>query len=297
LGTFDGVHLGHQELFRRTLKHRPEQGYSTVFTFDIPPEQFFRKQYCLLSSFEQKVELIFQHGIDEIAWVPFNQSAAQLSPEDFVETVLVKEMKACHIVCGFNFRFGHGGRGDSDLLKTMGKEYGFSVTVVPPVETTQDVISSTRIRRAIADGRMERAARMLGRFPSYEGVVVKGAGRGRKLGFPTANLQIDPRILIPGEGVYFTWCVLDDTRAHPALTSIGKNPTFNSPVQTVETYVMDFSGDLYNQRIKVQFICRMRDIIRYHSAAELQAQIQADIIEAERLADRFHLQDPRIVLE
>ena len=250
--------MGHQELFRRTLEHCPTIGYTTVFTFDVPPEQYFRNNLRLLSSFEQKVNLILQHGIDEIAWTSFNHDVARIDPEEFVKTVLVQEIRAEHVVCGFNFRFGYKGRGDTFLLQEMGREYGFQVTVVPPVETVQDIISSTRIRASIAEGQIETAFRMLGRFPSYEGLVVKGAGRGRKLGFPTANLQIDPRILIPGEGVYFTWCILGGGQTYPGLTSIGRNPTFDGPVQTVETYIMDYSGDLYHQRIEIQVLHRMR---------------------------------------
>ena len=297
MGTFDGVHLGHQALFRRTVEHCPTNGYRTVFTFDVPPEQYFRKNFRLLSSFEQKVNLILQHGIDEIAWTPFNHDVARIDPEEFVKTVLVQEIGAEHVVCGFNFRFGYKGLGDTSLLQEMGRKYGFQVSVVPPIEAAQDIISSTSIRASIAEGQIETAARMLGRFPSYEGMVVKGAGRGRKLGFPTANLQIDPGILIPGEGVYFTWCVLSEGDAYPGLTSIGRNPTFDGPIQTVETYIIDYSGDLYHQRMKIEILHRMRDIIRYNSVHELQAQIQRDALKAEQLMNRFRLQEHRSVLE
>src|SRR5690554_3945518 len=243
VGTFDGVHLGHQALLQAALDNCPEGGCSSVFTFDLPPEQFFRQNYRMLCSFEHKARLIRDFGIDEVVWTPFSYEVAQVEPEEFIN-ILAHKLHAVHVVCGFNFRFGHKGRGTVDMLIAKGAELGFSVTVVPPVEHGQ-VISSTRIRGLIAEGAVDEAAVLLGRFPSYQGTVVAGEGRGRQLGFPTANLETDPRIVLPGEGVYLTWAVLGDGRGHLSVTSVGKNPTFAGDRQTVEAYILDYSGDLY----------------------------------------------------
>ncbi len=250
----------------------------------------------MLCSFEHKVKLIQEFGIDEVIWTPFNYEVARVEAEEFIH-LLVNELNAVHIVCGFNFRFGHKGRGNVELLKEYGEKLGFAVTVVPAVALGEQTISSTRIREMIAEGRVDEAAHLLGRYPSYRGTVVVGEGRGRQLGFPTANLEIDPRIVLPGEGVYFTWAVLSDGLGYPAMTSVGKNPTFAGDRQTIEAYIMNYSGDLYNQSIELQFLKKTREIIRFETAQELKDQIAVDVELANELMKRFHLHGNRIVLQ
>lgn len=250
----------------------------------------------MLCSFEHKVRLIREFGIDEVIWTPFNYDVARVEAEEFID-LLVNQLQAVHIVCGFNFRFGHKGRGSVELLQEYSEKLGFDVTVVPAVSLEGQAISSTRIREMIADGKVDEAAELLGRYPSYRGTVVAGEGRGRKLGFPTANLEIDPRIVLPGEGVYLTWAVLSDGRGYPAMTSVGKNPTFAGDRQTVEAYILNYSGDLYNQSVELQFLKKTREIVRFKTAQELEVQIAEDVKLAEELIDRFHLQGNRIVLQ
>ncbi len=244
------------------------------------------------------MEKIFACGIEEVAWLPFTQELAALSAQDFIRKLLVEQLAAKHIVCGFNFRFGRHREGDSAYLKKMGLRYGYEVTEVGAVQSpTGKVMSSTAIRGLIAAGNIGQAAQLLGHFPAYLGKVVRGAGRGKLLGFPTANLEIDPRLLLPAEGVYLTWCLLENSQtAVPAVTSIGKNPTFAGHIQTIEAYILDFSGDLYHQSVEIQFLQRLRGIRKFDSSGELQRQIEEDITAARRLMGGFHCQEGRIVL-
>ncbi len=298
LGTFDGVHRGHQQLLKMAVDCLPPGGSSAVFTFDYPPEQYFRGQFRLLSTFEQKVQLIRDCGIGEVAWLPFGPEIASLEAGEFVRRILVDELKAVHVVCGFNYHFGKGRAGDVEFLRQQGLLHGFEVTVVPSVHSSGgELISSTAIRNLLAAGRLAQAIEFLGRFPAYRGRVVPGEGRGRKLGFPTANLAIDPLLVLPGEGVYLTWCLLPQGQGVPAVTSIGRNPTFAGQVQTVEVYLLDFDADLYGQVLEVQFLERMREIIRYPSPEALQDQIRADVQKARQLLSHYRLQDARVVLK
>lgn len=298
LGTFDGVHLGHQALLLETLKRRPLGGSSCVFTFDQPPEQYFRGQRALVTSFAQKVRRIQDFGIDEVAWLPFSADVAAVRADQFVEWLLVEQLQAREVICGFDYRFGQKRSGDVEYLRKRGLELGFGVTVVPPVEgVSGEIISSTTIRILLSQGELNKASTYLGAYPSYVGRVVRGAGRGRLLGFPTANLQMDPSSLLPSEGVYLTWCILGDNLGVPAVTSIGKNPTFAGEVQTIEAFILDFSGDLYDQELEIQFLARLRGIVHYASPQQLQAQIEADVRMARQMLVGFHLQDQRIVLK
>ena len=298
LGTFDGVHRGHQKLLETAAALRPRGGTSAVFTFDYPPEQYFRGQFRLISSFPARVKLIQSCGIQEVTWLPFGPEIAALEAQEFVGQILLDQLKAEHIICGFNYRFGRGRAGDVDFLKEQARRHGFELTVVSSVHAASgELVSSTTIRRLLEEGRVEQAAEYLGRFPDYQGKVVRGQGRGRKLGFPTANLQIDPLLVLPGEGVYLTWCVLPGGLGVPAVTSIGRNPTFAGKLQTVEVYLLDFEADLYGESLEIQFLQRMRDIIRYPNPEALQDQISLDVQKARQLLLHFRLQDARVVLK
>lgn len=298
LGTFDGVHLGHQKLLQKAMMHKPAGGSSCVLTFDVPPEQYFRGKLRLLTSFERKVELIRGFKIDEVAWVPFGPDVASLQAEEFVQEILVKKLQTKHVVCGFDYRFGNKRLGNVNYLKEQGRLNGFAVSVVPPVhDKNGQVISSTLIRDLLAQGNLSQTVEYLRYYPSYEGLVVRGQGRGRQLGFPTANLQIASSLVLPSEGVYLTWCILENGEGKPAVTSIGRNPTFDGIVQTVEAYILDFDADLYEQTLEIQFLHRMRTMARYQSPQELVRQIEVDVNNARQLLAQFHLQDGRVVLE
>lgn len=298
LGTFDGVHKGHQGLLKTTLRLKPQGGTSAVFTFDMPPEQFFKGQPRLVTPFERKAQLLRDFGIDEVAWLPFTYELASVEAHSFVQQILVEGLRAKEVICGFNFRFGHQRKGDVEFLKEQGLRYGFNVNIVDPVQGDGgEVISSTLIRRLISQGDLAKACRYLGYYPGYLGTVVQGAGRGRKLGFPTANLEFNPDLVLPGEGVYLTWCILPSGQGLPSVTSIGKNPTFTGEVQTIEAFILDFDADLYNQVLEVQFLQRLRDITRFDSVDKLKEQIRQDVEISRELLPAFRLQGSRIVLE
>lgn len=298
LGTFDGVHLGHQRLLKEAIRLTPSAGSSCVFTFDLPPEQVFKGHFELLNSFEFKMRRLASFGIEEIAWLPFDFSIANLEADEFVEGLLVKQLLVKEVTCGFDYRFGKKRSGDVDYLKKRGQELGFRVNVVAPVESkSNEIISSTSIRKFLSLGDIDKVSSYLGSYPSYLGKVVAGAGRGRGLGFPTANLELDHRLILPKEGVYLTWCILNGEKGLPAVTSIGKNPTFSGSTQTIEAFILDFSGDLYGEQVEIQFLTRLRDVIRYDSAEQLQQQISLDVAEARDMLAGFRLQEERIVLE
>ena len=298
LGTFDGVHLGHQKLLEKALMLKPKGGTSCVFTFDLPPEQFFQGQPRLVTPFEQKVRLLREFGIDEVAWLPFNQRVSSLEASEFVEQILVDGLRATQVICGFNYHFGQRRLGDVEFLREQGLRHGFDVTMVGPVHGHgSEVISSTVIRTLIGQGDMQKAAEYLGYYLSYLGKVVHGMGRGKELGFPTANLEFSSDLVLPGEGVYLTCCSLPNQGVVPAVTSIGKNPTFSGEVQTIETFILDFEADLYGEVVEIQFLERLRDIVRFDSVDELQRQIKEDVAIARDLFRGFRLQGSRIVLE
>lgn len=297
MGTFDGVHRGHGLLLEKTVQNCPQGGSSCVFTFDLPPEQYFQGRPRLITSFDCKLELIFKAGIEEAAWLPFSPQLASLEPDQFIQEILVKQLQAKHLLCGFNYRYGRQRSGDVELLKERGARFGFAVTVIPPVKDAQgETISSTAIRTLIAGGFLERAAQYLGYYPFLRGKVVSGKGRGRKLGFPTANLAIEAPLVLPPEGVYLAWGIPAGGKSGPALVSVGKNPTFSGTSQTIEAFLLDFEGDLYGQILEVQLLLRLRAIIRHPSARELRQQIGEDLKQARALLKRYHLQDGRIVL-
>ncbi len=297
LGTFDGVHLGHRQLIDVAIAKRPSFGCSTVFTFDTPPEQVFTGRVRLLTDFTVRQDLLFEQGIDEVVWVAFDKSLAAEPPEQFVRDILIRALRVDHVVCGFNFRFGHQARGTPDLLREFGQRYGFSVDVVEPFLVDGKTVSSTRIRQCLLAGRVKEAAHLLGRFQSYVGVVTSGAGRGRKLGFPTANVAVAKELVLPEDAVYATWSILGSGQGYPSVTAVSRNPTFEGKQRTVESYLLDFSGDLYGQVMEIQFLSKLRGIVRYDDVKTLKKQIELDVAEARAHISRMRLQQGRVVLE
>ena len=260
IGTFDGVHLGH----RQVLAAAVAAGLSpTVVTFDPHPRIAFGYEVELLTTLDRRLELIGEAGIEEVLVIDFDLELAQLEPEAFVDAFL-RPLGTEVVVAGADFRFGRGRSGDLALLGRL----GFDVRTVPLVEG----VSSSRIRDLLRAGEMERAARLLGRPPEIEGVVVAGDARGGTLGFPTANLRVDPELLVPAHGIYAG--AADGRRAD---ISIGTNPHYGGEERRVEAFLLDFSGDLYGRRLVLELWRRLRDEAVFASEEELVAQIERDV--------------------
>ncbi|HLS90653.1 MAG TPA: bifunctional riboflavin kinase/FAD synthetase [Limnochordia bacterium] len=287
LGTFDGVHLGHQEIFAKTVEISRDRGWCSVaFTFDRHPAATLapERKPRLLTSFERRLELILETGVSHVAVVRFDTAFSRVPAEEFVEKVLCGALGARAIVVGYNFRFGFEARGNVDLLKECSAKLGYDLTVIQPVACSGQGVSSTKIRALVAQGDVEGARNLLGRPFSLEGVVVSGDARGRALGYPTANLSVDPELVLPGDGVYVTQANFSGqsrgTQPHQALTVIGTRPSFGGGERTVETFLLDFEGNLYGKKLRIDFLKRLRGIIRFERQEELVRQIEEDVAQA-----------------
>jgi riboflavin kinase/FMN adenylyltransferase len=280
IGNFDGVHLGHQALFAKTLQRAGAiQGTSLAVTFEPHPMRVLRPavNLPLITPLEQKLELMDDAGLEVTLCLRFDQHFAGLSADDFVDKLLVSRLGAAEVVVGYDFAFGHKGLGDLELLAAKGDKHGFAVHVVGPVMVDGRPVSSTRVRQEVASGNMEAARRLLGRHYQVAGRVVVGHGRGgRMLGFPTANLKVADELL-PGPGVYAVLVELSDGRLIKGANNIGDNPTFADGGLRVETHLLDFKGDLYGQDIRLHFVQRLRGEKRFASPEELKAQIGRDV--------------------
>lgn len=278
LGFFDGVHLGHANLIS-TLKQLScnMNIKSMVFTFEKHPMTVLSAQDApkMITSNEAKASIFESLGVDIVNFNPVNRDFLNYEPEDFLTDILIKKYNVRALVAGFNFKFGHLGRGDSALLKDFCIAYGIRVEIVKPVIIDGVLVSSTAIRDYIAKGNVSMACRLLGRPFSMEGTVSHGMMRGRNLGFPTANLSIDESMITPKNGVYITSVLLDGME-YKSVTNVGYNPTFKNSSISVETHIIDFCGDIYGRDIKVLFHERLRDEIKFKSIDELSKQIFAD---------------------
>lgn len=286
IGVFDGVHRGHQEILSRAVNAaRRLDALCAAVTFYPHPEVVLRPRTAprLLTLPERKAELIAELGVDELVILPFDRRFAALSPEAFCTEVLSERLGAREVFVGENFRFGRDGLGSPADLSSYGGAHGFHVTPVSLAHADGEVISSTRIRTLLASGRVAAAAHLLGRPHRVQGQVVSGAGRGRTLDAPTANLLIPRELALPRKGVYVTRAFLEDGTAQPSVTSIGTNPTFEKDRKVrVETLLIDFAGELYGRRLEVDFLERIRSQRRFVDPALLAARIREDVHLARR---------------
>lgn len=236
---------------------------------------------------EQRLEGFEAAGVDDCVMIEFDEAVASIPAADFVRGVLVGRLRAKHIIMGADFRFGHRGAGDGELLRELGERYGFKAETLQLVAADgTGQVSSSRVREAVLAGDVEAAGRMLGRSPVVRGEVVRGDARGREIGFPTANLGGEIEGLVPADGVYAGWAVLGegDADPRPAAISVGNNPTFTpDALSRVEAFLLDFSGDLYGQRIEVRFAHRLRGMERYDSLDALLEQMRADVVRTREL--------------
>jgi riboflavin kinase/FMN adenylyltransferase len=285
VGTFDGVHRGHQAILDEIGRRARERGlHSTLLTFDRHPLTILRPEAApkLLTTPNEKKEILAQFGLDYVAFVSFTRTFSHYSPERFVEEVLIGRLRARELVIGHDHGFGRGRSGDVDVLRELGTRHGFDVDVVSGVEVDGGLVSSTRIRGAVAEGRVGDAAAGLGRPYSIRGTVVHGLGRGRDLGFPTANLTPPPtEKLLPAEGIYTVRASVGQELL-PGLLHLGPRPTFAGSPPTIELYLLDFDRDIYGERVVVEFLKRLREVRPFSSAAQLVDQMREDRREAER---------------
>ena len=277
LGNFDGVHLGHQRALA-LLKERARalQAPAIAVTFEPHPVSVLRPDNApkRILTPKLKEELIGAQSIDHLVVIHFTREFSRISAEEFVSRVLVEKLQVAELVLGANFRFGHGREGDLQSLRNLGERFGFVVHQVEASEHGGEIISSSRIRRSLEEGAVEEAAAMLGRPHFLEGDVVRGDGRGKLMGFPTANLKVDGDVVV-ADGVYVTEATVAEALV-PGMTHVGRRPTFGLEERTVETHLFDFDRDLYDTRIRLHFHHRIRGTVRFSSAEALQEQLRLD---------------------
>jgi len=288
LGNFDGLHRGHLKIIERVKRGAAEHGGTPMaMTFDPHPPRIVRpdKAPPLLMTKAQRLEALHRAGIQCVAVVRFTRELSEWDADTFVRKALVDWLRVSEVWVGANFLFGHGRTGTFSVLRGLGLSYGFRADKIDPVRYKDFVVSSTRIRRLVGEGRMDEAAALLGRAYYVDGAIVEGRRRGRELGFPTANLQTENE-LVPPNGVYATIMTIDGV-VHGGVTNVGMRPTFGETTPTIETHVLDFSGNLYGHTVRLAFVQRLRDERRFEDVDALRAQIDADKRRAERLFTRL----------
>lgn len=290
LGNFDGLHRGHQKIVERVKRGAAEHGGTPVaMTFDPHPPRIVRpdKAPPLLMTTSQRLEALHRAGIACVAVVRFTEELSRWDPETFVLRVLVGWLHVSEVWVGANFLFGHDRGGTFNLLRTLGQQHGFRADKIDPVRYKDFVVSSTRVRRLVSEGRVDEAAALLGRHYTVAGEVVEGRQRGRELGFPTANIETANE-LVPMLGVYATTMTVDGV-VYPAITNVGVRPTFGETTVTIEAHLLGYSGNLYGRAVQVGFVQRLRDERRFESLDALRDQIRADQGQAERLFSRLSI--------
>lgn len=278
IGVFDGVHLGHRYLIEYLKRQALVRDYlAGVVTFANHPQQIISPETPLpyLTTLEDKVRLLQRLDIELVVPLTFNQELAQLSARQFIH-LLQKHLKMKGVVVGPDFALGRGREGDVFALHSLGKEIGFTVDVVAPKVIDGNVASSTSIRQAIAQGDIQRVHKLLGRPFGLLGRVVHGEERGRSLGFPTANLEVNSGQALPSDGVYVTRAYLGNN-AYPSVTNVGKRPTFGQGERTIEVYLLDFEGGIYGEELRIELLERLRSERYFSDPAELKAQIEEDV--------------------
>lgn len=281
IGNFDGFHLGHQAIFKEMVKRAQEVGGTTIaFTFEPHPLKVLapEKPLRLLSPFKEKVRLIEAEGVDILLCPRFTKAFADQHPRDFVKDILYRKLGVKEIFVGYDYAFGKRREGTVESLKEMAEEFGFKVIVIKPVRIGDDVVSSSKIRELLTEGRVKEAALFLGRPYSIEGPVIRGKGRGASLlGFPTANINIEnPDLLIPREGIYAVTVNLDG-ETFKGAANIGYKPTFGNSSLSLEVHILDFNGDILGRSLRIEFIERLRNELTFKSPEALSEQIRKDV--------------------
>ena len=288
IGNFDGVHLGHQALFHEVIeKSESLDGTSIAITFDPHPMRVLYKNNLppLITLKEQKVELIERTDLDVLVCIPFTKAFAQLSPREFVEDVLIRKIGMVAIIVGRDYTYGKNRTGNVGMLRTFAELFDFELILADWIQTSRskgDRISSTRIRDLVTDGAVDKVQPLLGRFYQVRGTVAAGRDRGGKLlGFPTANINLQDE-LCPKTGVYAVTVEYEQNQ-YDGVANIGYSPTFDDHIFTVEVHLLDFDRNIYDQKIKVNFIKRIRDELKFSSISDLSDQIKLDVVKARKI--------------
>ena len=279
IGTFDGVHLGHQKIVERVVTTARQEGLlATVFTFFPHPRMVVQhdKGLKLIHTLEEKKQLLQQLGVDLLVVQPFNEAFAQLTAEEFVSTILVQRLNVKKVIIGYDHRFGRNRTANIDDMRLFGKKYGFAVEEISVQEVDEVSVSSTKIREALNKGDVTTAEHYLGTPYSLTGRVVHGLKLGRTLGYPTANIQVtEDYKLIPKDGVYAVYSYIDGRKVY-GMMSIGKNPTIEGKGASIEVYFFDFNGDLYDQKLTIEFVQYLREEQKFATINLLKKQLQDD---------------------
>lgn len=279
LGNFDGVHRGHQALIKACVEAaRLNQGVAAAYIFEPHPAKVIKPEQAprLLVTPERKAELLDALGLDLLIYTPFTVEVAKMLPEEFVRDILVDRLGVKQAVVGFNYSFGYRGQGTPDMLAAFGQEFGFKVKIVDPVDINGQIVSSSAVRSALDTGDIEQAVDMLGYYPSWTGIVTEGEHRGSQIGFPTANLEVNPELSLPGHGVYAAVARVNQC-SYKAVVNVGRKPTFHDQYPTtIEVHLIGFKDDIYGQQLTISLIKKIRDERKFNSADELVTQIAAD---------------------
>lgn len=287
LGNFDGVHLGHRAILKTAIDHaHAERGTAFVLTFDPLPAKVLAPAHApqLILAPEDKLDLLRHSGIDGVIVIAFTLDFSRIGPREFVRDYILGKVGARAVVVGHSVSFGHKRAGNASVMVELGREFGFEVTVVGPVKVAGVGVSSTKVRELIAAADLKGVSDLLGRYHFLAGRVVRGRERGRKIGFPTANLESESEC-IPPDGVYATRVVLED-RLYPSITNIGMRPTFAEAQRSIEAHIFDFDRELYGMRIKLELVERIRPERKFDSPAALSDQIALDIRRAREILVR-----------
>jgi riboflavin kinase/FMN adenylyltransferase len=286
IGVFDGVHLGHQKLIGELIaKARRRDLLAGVVTFRQHPEDLFttHKRMPFLTDLKTRTRLLKEEGVDFIVALSFNKELAALGALQFLE-LLKLHLRMRGLVIGEDFALGKDREGNTDAIRRLGKEMGFSVTVVPPLKINGEVVSSTAMRQALAEGNIDKIKVLTGRPYSLHGKVVEGAGRGESLGFPTANMDVKSGQALPPDGVYVGLTRFNG-KVYQSMTNIGHNPTFGDPERSVESFLVDYHGDLYDKEVRLDIVARLRDEKKFAGPAALKKQIALDIIAGKKILE------------
>jgi len=286
LGTFDGVHEGHRHLLSRLVDVSREKSIeSAILTFDAHPQTIINPEHApkMLSTLDEKLKTFESLGIDRVFILHFTTDIARMEAREFIERYLIDCLGVSHYIVGYDHHFGNDKLSSSKRLHEFADEHGFTVEIIPPVVIDGMTVKSSTVRDLLSNGNVERAMGMLGEPYSFEGIVTRGRGVGKNLGFPTANIHaVDGRKQLPGDGVYAGSVILDG-KQHEAVTVIGSNPTFNLSQTIIETHILDLDDNIYDKKIRVGFINRLRNIKKFNTTGDLVRQITLDIEQTRQL--------------